>query len=131
MSKGGFTGKGVFGSLPYLVVEYDNGKQKQCNFKHEEDVDRLLTYVEAHFPGIPLHSVEAERKLAEKEKRLAEKYKGLVLSEDAEATVKSLEKAKKYLRTDYPCRFWNVFPSVWSGSYFPVCWRKCIAYSQK
>lgn len=50
--------------------------------------------MEAHFPGIPLHSVEAERKLAEKEKRLAEKYKGLILSEDAEATVKSLEKAK-------------------------------------
>ena len=42
MSKGGFTGKGFFGSLPYLVVEYDDGKQKQCNFKHEEDVDRLL-----------------------------------------------------------------------------------------
>lgn len=68
MSKGGFTGKGVFGSLPYLVVEYDNGKQKQCNFKHEEDVDRLLTYVETHFPWIPLHSVEAERKLAGKRK---------------------------------------------------------------
>lgn len=100
MSKGGFTGKGVFGSLPYLVVEYDNGKQKQCNFKHEEDVDRLLAYVETHFPGIPLHSVEAERKLAEKEKRLAEKYKGQVLSTDAEATVKSLEKAKKYLEKE-------------------------------
>ena len=100
MSKGGFTGKGVFGSLPYLVVEYDDGKQKQCNFKHEEDVDRLLAYVETHFPRIPLHSVEAERKLAEKEKRLAEKYKGLILSEDAEATVKSLEKAKKYLEKE-------------------------------
>ena len=53
MSKGGFTGKGVFGSLPYLVVEYDNGKQKQCNFKHEEDVDCLLTYVETPFPVKP------------------------------------------------------------------------------
>ena len=98
MSKGGFTGKGAFGTLSYLVVVYENGKEKQCNFKHEEDVDRLLAYVETHFPGIPLHSVEAERKLAEKEKRLAEKYKGLILSEDAEATVKSLEKEKKYPR---------------------------------
>ena len=34
MSKGGFTGKGAFGSIPYLVVEYDDGAQKQCNFKH-------------------------------------------------------------------------------------------------
>ena len=32
MSKGGFTGKGAFGSIPYLVVEYDDGAQKQCNF---------------------------------------------------------------------------------------------------
>ena len=29
MSKGGFTGKGAFGTLPYLVVEYDDGKEKQ------------------------------------------------------------------------------------------------------
>ena len=33
MSKGGFSKKGVFASMPYLVVEYDGGKEKQCNFK--------------------------------------------------------------------------------------------------
>ena len=37
MRKGGFTGKGVFGTLSYLVVVYENGKEKQCNFKHEYD----------------------------------------------------------------------------------------------
>lgn len=73
MSKGGFTGKGAFGTLPYLVVEYDDGKEKQCNFKHEEDVDRLLAYVEVNFPQIPLHSEVAEQKLAEKAKRMEEK----------------------------------------------------------
>ena len=31
MSKGGFTGKGLFATIPYLVVEYDNGEEKQCN----------------------------------------------------------------------------------------------------
>ena len=65
MSKGGFTGKGAFGTLSYLVVVYENGKEKQCNFKHEEDVDRLLAYIEERFPQIPLHSIEAERKLKE------------------------------------------------------------------
>ena len=30
MSAGGFTGKGMFASMAYLVVEYDGGKQKQC-----------------------------------------------------------------------------------------------------
>ena len=57
MSKGGFTGKGAFGTLSYLVVVYENGKEKQCNFKHEEDVDRLLAYIEERFPQIPLHSI--------------------------------------------------------------------------
>ena len=42
MSQGGFTGKGMFASMAYLVVEYDGGKQKQCNFKDERDVDALL-----------------------------------------------------------------------------------------
>ena len=39
MSKGGFSGRGVFASIPYLVVEYDDGQQKQCNFKYENQVD--------------------------------------------------------------------------------------------
>ena len=29
MSQGGFSGKGMFASMAYLVVEYDGGKQKQ------------------------------------------------------------------------------------------------------
>ena len=54
MSKGGFTGKGVFGTLSYLVVVYEDGKEKQCNFKHEEDVDRFLAYIEEEYPDIPV-----------------------------------------------------------------------------
>ena len=42
MSRGGFTGRGVFASLPYLVVEYGNGQQRQCLFKHEEQVLSLI-----------------------------------------------------------------------------------------
>ena len=32
--------------MAYLVVEYDGGKQKQCNFKDERDVDALLENLE-------------------------------------------------------------------------------------
>ena len=71
MSKGGFTGKGAFGSIPYLVVELDDGSQKQCNFKHEEDVDLLLAHMARVCPDIPRHSVEAERRLREKAERVA------------------------------------------------------------
>ena len=75
MSKGGFTGKGAFGTLSYLVVVYENGKEKQCNFKHEEDVDRFVAYIEEKYPDNPVHSLEAERKLAEKERWLEEKQR--------------------------------------------------------
>ena len=87
MSKGGFTGKGVFGTLSYLVVVYEDGKEKQCNFKHEEDVDRFLAYIEEEYPDIPVHSLEAERKLAEKERWLAEKQRERNVSEETKKDV--------------------------------------------
>lgn len=100
MSKGGFTGKGVFGTLPYLVVEYDDGREKQCNFKHEEDVDRLLAYVETKFPDIPLHSEKAEQKLFEKARKLAEKQRTGHISDSARKNIDTLEKAINYLHKD-------------------------------
>ena len=103
MSKGGFTGKGAFATLPYLVVVYENGHEKQCNFKHEEDVDRFLAYIEEEFPDIPVHSLEAERKLAEKERWLAEKRKEKDVPEEAKEALLQLEQAERYLKkkSDY------------------------------
>ena len=94
MSKGGFTGKGVFGTLSYLVVVYEDGKEKQCNFKHEEDVDRFLAYIEEEYPDIPVHSLEAERKLAEKERWLAEKQRERNVSEETKRCLVKLEQAE-------------------------------------
>lgn len=99
MSKGGFTGKGIFATLSYLVVEYDNGLQKQCIFKHEEHVDQLLAYVESRHPEIKIHSEDAERRLAEKEKKKASK-KSVKISEEAERNVHILEKAVSYLKKE-------------------------------
>ena len=98
MSKGGFTGKGVFGTLSYLVVVYEDGKEKQCNFKHEEDVDRFVAYIEEKYPDIPLHSLEAERKLAEKERWLAEKQRERNVSEETKRCLVKLEQAEQYLK---------------------------------
>ena len=96
MSKGGFTGKGVFGTLSYLVVVYEDGKEKQC--KHEEDVDRFLAYIEEEYPDIPVHSLEAERKLAEKERWLAEKQRERNVSEETKRCLVKLEQAEQYLK---------------------------------
>lgn len=100
MSKGGFTGNGLFGSIPYLVVEYGNGTQKQCTFKREEDVDGLLAYLEQICPDIPTHSVQAEQRLARKAAEEAHRYLDQ-LSPEAQAAQETLEKAKIFL-SGYP-----------------------------
>lgn len=99
MSKGGFTGKGMFASIPYLVVEYGNGQQKQCNFKREEDVDNLLDYMAKMYPDIPRLSKEAERRLAEKAAREAARYLK-ELTPQAQKAWDELEKAKQKLESD-------------------------------
>ena len=96
MSAGGFTGKGMFASMAYLVVEYDGGKQKQCNFKDERDVDALLEVLAKEQPQIRLLSEAGE---AAVEKKQAEKAARKLprLSKEAERTVGELKRAGEYL----------------------------------
>lgn len=97
MSKGGFTGKGMFASIPYLVIEYDQGQQKQCNFKYEEHVDQLIDYVKVSHPDIKLHSKKAEKKLLEKEKKIKER-KAITISDEAAKSISELQKCSSYLK---------------------------------
>ena len=96
MSSGGFTGKGMFASMAYLVVEYDGGKQKQCNFKDERDVDKLLEVLAKEQPQIPLLSEAGEQAL---QKKGAEKAARKLpeLTDEAKHSVTVLRKAKEYL----------------------------------
>ena len=96
MSQGAYTGKGAFGALAYLVVQFGNGKEKQSRFRREADVDRLLAVVEKEHPGIPTHSAKAERKLADAEAQEAKRYLK-ELAPEAEAAVHELTQAKVYL----------------------------------
>ena len=102
MSRGGFTGKGVFGSIPYLVVQYDSGEEKQCNFKHEEDVDAMLAYIGECHPEIPLLSKKGEQRLKEREAREAARYLA-ELTPQAQSARKTLESAQKVL-SDHPIK---------------------------
>ena len=96
MSSGGFTGKGMFASMAYLVVEYDGGKQKQCNFKDERDVDALLELLAKQQPQLRLLSAAGEQALQKKaEEKAARKLPEL--SDDAKHTVTVLRRAKEYL----------------------------------
>ena len=42
VSKGFYEGK-AFGTLSYLVVRYDGGKERQCRFPREEELDMMLS----------------------------------------------------------------------------------------
>ena len=96
MSKSGFTGKGLFGSMPFLVVELKGGSSKEFPFKHEADVDDLLSAVESEHPDIPIRSTTAELKLAET-KAAEEDIYLKELSPEASKSVAKLEEDKDYL----------------------------------
>ena len=100
MSKGGFSGKGVFGSIPYLVVELDDGTVKQCNFKYEQDVDLLLAHISKLCPDLPIHSVEAEKRLKEKQAAMEAKFLK-ELTPKAQKAREELEGARAFLAS-YP-----------------------------
>ena len=96
MSSGGFTGKGMFASMAYLVVEYDGGKQKQCNFKDERDVDKLLEVLAKEQPQIKRLSAAGEQTVQKKEAEKAAR-KLPELTDEAKHSVTVLRKAKEYL----------------------------------
>ena len=96
MSKGGFSHKGVFASIPYLVVEYDGGKQRQCQFKDEEQVDQLLARLAQERPEIKRVSAAAEERLAKRERERAARILP-ELSSQAQESLRLLQRAEAYL----------------------------------
>ena len=93
MSKGGYSHKGVFASIPYLVVEYDGGREKQCTYKYEEQVDQLLAYLKRVRPEIKQVSAAAEERLAEREQPPKPE-----LTQEAVDTLRALKAAEAVLK---------------------------------
>jgi len=96
MSPGGFSGKGVFGALAFLVVQYGDGREKECPFKFEGDVDKLLAAVEREHPNVPTHSKSAAKKLAAAEAEERARCRKN-LTPEANAAVAALCDAQDYL----------------------------------
>ncbi len=95
MSKGGFTGKGIFGTIPYLVVEYEGGTI-QCTFKREETVDLMIAEIGKRFPKIKTISEAAAKKLEIARAQEEARYKKH-LSPAAKSALEELRRAKAYL----------------------------------
>lgn len=94
MSKGGYSHKGVFASIPYLVVEYDGGREKQCTYKYEEQVDQLLACLKQLHPEIRQVSAAAEVRQAERERDRPPRPE---LTGEAHDTLKALKEAEAVL----------------------------------
>ncbi len=100
MSKGGFSHRGVFASIPYLVVVYDNGVEKQCTYKIEDQVDQFLSYLKEKRPEIKQMSPQGEIRAAEREQRRKKKPKPK-LTQEAESLLDTLRGAEAVLE-EYP-----------------------------
>ena len=96
MSKGGFSHKGIFASIPYLVAEYDGGREKQCTYKYEEQVDQMLAYLKQNHPEIKQVSAAAEARLTERERELAARPCP-ELTGEARQTLEALKAAESVL----------------------------------
>ena len=93
MSRGGFTGKGVFGSIPYLVVLLKDGRERQCNFKYEEEVDSFLSIVRTRHPEIPTMSEKAQARMEEERAREEARYVK-DLTPQAQESIEELRRAE-------------------------------------
>ena len=99
MSPGGFSGKGIFGSISYLVVQYGNGQEYQCRFKIETDIDRALSVIAEQHPHLPTHSRAAEKKLMQAKAKEEARYLK-TLSPAAAASVEQLTGDLTYLNRE-------------------------------
>ena len=96
MSKGGFSGKGAFISIAYIVVVFDGGKEIAGKTKREEDVDRLISYVKETRPEVKTLSQKGEKILEKLRKEEEKRYKkSFTLSEENE--LKELLSEKDYI----------------------------------
>ena len=99
MSKGGFSGKGIFATLAYLVVVFDGGREKAFQFKYEAQIDELLAVVRETYPDIPCVSAAAEKRIEEARiRRETERKNRPPMSEPAKKTVRALDRALDYLQ---------------------------------
>lgn len=96
MSKGGFSGKGIFGTMAYIVAELKDGRTVTCTVPLEADADTLLKEFGRKCPTVPLQSEEAARKLREAEQEEKARY-AKTLRPAAEACIQSLEQDAQVL----------------------------------
>ncbi len=96
MTKGGFTGKGIFSSMAYIAALLPDGSERQFRVNTEEEADAFLREFHKLCPTVPTVSKKSEEKIAAAKKAQAEKLLPK-LTPEASSEIAELEKARKYL----------------------------------
>lgn len=86
-------GKGFLAPVLYLVVEYGDGKERQCSFRYLQDCDAMQNELERTHPEISQLSPKGEEKKREREE-IEARMACNELSEKARAAQKQLEEAR-------------------------------------
>ena len=90
-------GKGLLAPVLYVVVRYDDGKEKQCIFKDIREADKMLEEVNRVAPSVYTLSPAGVEKQRKKEE-LDEKMKAQKLSENAEKAIRELDRDETNLK---------------------------------
>lgn len=96
MTKGGFSGRGVFASAAYLVVELRDGGERSCYIGREDVVDSLIAAVRTKAPYLRFMSESAEERVRRRLEEEASRRKADITKEAA-ALVEELIRERSFL----------------------------------
>ena len=96
MTKGGFSGRGMFVSAAYLVVELREGGERSCYIGREEIADSLIAAVMAKAPGLRFMSEAAERRIRRRLEEESSRMKDDI-GKEAEALAAALIRERAFL----------------------------------
>lgn len=96
MTEGGFSHRGAFMSICYIVIELKNGKSCKLRFPEEEEADMFLSHIAEKAPYIKRMSQAAEMRVAAREEDERRK-KAVILDEQAVSLIREMERQKSFL----------------------------------
>ena len=96
MTKGGFSGRGMFVCAAYLVVELREGGERSCYIGREEIADSLIAAVMAKAPGLRFMSEAAEERVRKRREEEASRMSE-GLGEKGDALIDELVRERSFL----------------------------------
>lgn len=97
VSEGGITGGGISGAVPYLVVLFQDGHERQFLIRREQDIDDLLAKLPAKHPEIKTVSENAEQRMGAAKAKYDAEHAPHTLTAAEEKSIRTLEQARSRL----------------------------------